>query len=98
MAIIINSYALTYRRVNRLISSFNNTCRPNTIDPETHNSALKKPCTLKDILNEFGPSDQVQFDLFQPEASQKARANLPHWFLSQPKPIDYLHLFLTNNL
>jgi hypothetical protein len=49
MAIIINSYALTYRRVNRLISSFNSTCRPNTMDPETHNSAPKKPRTLEDI-------------------------------------------------
>ena len=98
MAIIINSYALTYRRVGRLISSFNSTCRANTIDPETHNSAPKKPRTLEDILNEFGPSDQVQFDPFQPEAPRKARANLPHWFPSQPEPIDYLHLFLTDDL
>jgi hypothetical protein len=57
MAIIINLYALTYRRVDRLISSFNSTCRLNTIDSETYNSAPKKPCTLKDILNEFGLFD-----------------------------------------
>jgi hypothetical protein len=57
MAIIINLYVLTYRHVGRLISSFNSTCRANTMDPETYNSAPKKPYTLKDILNEFGPSD-----------------------------------------
>jgi hypothetical protein len=57
MAIIINLYALTYRRVGRLISSFNSTCRTFIIDPETYNSAPKKPCTLEDILNKFGPFD-----------------------------------------
>jgi hypothetical protein len=63
------------------------------MDPETYNSALATPLalatllkqklhTLKDILNEFGDLDQVQFDLFQPKACTKARANLPHLFLS----------------
>jgi len=27
-----------------------------------------------------------------------ARANLPHSFLSQPHPIDYLNLYLTDDL
>jgi hypothetical protein len=76
------------------------------MDPETHNSAPATPAalpkqklrTLKDILDEFGDLDQVQFDPFQPEARTEARANLPHSFPSQPEPIDYLNLFLTDDL
>jgi hypothetical protein len=76
------------------------------MDPETHNSAPATPLpppkqklrTLKDILDEFGDLDQVQFDPFQPEACTEACANLPHSFLSQPEPIDYLNLFLTDDL
>jgi hypothetical protein len=54
--------------------------------------------TLEDILNEFGDLDQVQFDPFQPEAHTEACANLPHSFPSQPEPIDYFNLFLTDDL
>jgi hypothetical protein len=76
------------------------------MDPETHNSAPATPPAppkqklrnLKDILDEFGDLDQVQFDLFQPEACTEARANLPHSFPSQPELINYLNLFLTDDL
>jgi hypothetical protein len=71
------------------------------MDPKIHNSALppkQKPRTLQEILDEFGPSDQVQFNPFQPEAHTNARANLPHSFPSQPQPIDYFSLFLTDDL
>lgn len=63
-------------------------------------SAPKKLHTFEDILNKFKTLDQVQFDLFKPEACTKARANLPQSFLSllQPQPLDYFNLFLTNNL
>ena len=56
------------------------------------------PRTLQEILNEFGTPDKVQFDPFLPEAPTKAHANLPYSFLSQPHPIDYLNLFLTDDL
>jgi hypothetical protein len=36
---------------------------------------------LEEILNRFIALDQVQFDLFKPEARTKARATLPHSFL-----------------
>jgi hypothetical protein len=73
------------------------------MDPGTCNSAppvlpKQKPRTLAEILEEFGPPDQVQFNPFQPEACTKARANLPHSFPSKPQPIDYLSLFLTDDL
>jgi hypothetical protein len=70
------------------------------MDPETALNAKAKalPRTLEDILNEFGTLDQVQFDPFLPEAPTIARANLPHSFSSQPHPIDYLNLFLTDDL
>ena len=76
------------------------------MDPETHNTAPAKPAvlpkqklrTLKDILDEFGDLDQVQFDPFQPEVHTEARANLHHSFPSQPELIDYLNLFLTDDL
>jgi hypothetical protein len=92
MTIIINSDALTYRRVGRLIGY--------TMDPGTVPNAKAKalPCALKDILNEFAAPDQVQFDPFLPEAPTMARANLPHSFPSQPHTINYLNLFLTDNL
>jgi hypothetical protein len=63
-------------------------------------SAPKKLHTLEDILNEFKTLDQVQFDPFKPEAHTKARANLPQSFLSlsQPHPLDYFNLFLTDDL
>lgn len=45
-------------------------------------TASKLVCTLKEILDEFKISDQVQFDLFKPEARTKARANISSFFLS----------------
>ena len=79
------------------------------MDPGTHNppapakavpntKAKALPRTLEDILNEFGPLDQVQFDPFIPEDHTEARATLPQSFPSQPHPLDYFNLFLTDNL
>jgi len=72
------------------------------MDPETHNSVppkqKQKTRTLQEILDEFGAPEQVQFNPFQPEARREARATLPCSFPSQPQPIDYLSLFLTDDL
>jgi hypothetical protein len=81
------------------------------MDPRTHNppapakavpntkaKAKAPPRTLEDILNEFGALDQVQFDPFVPEAHIEARATLPRLFPSQPHPLDYFNLFLTDDL
>jgi hypothetical protein len=56
------------------------------------------PHTLEDILNEFGPLDEVQFDPFIPEAYTQARAILPHSFPLIPQLFDYFSLFLTGGL
>ena len=56
------------------------------------------PCMLQEILDEFRTPDKVQFDPFLPKAPTKAHANLPYSFLSQPHPINYLNLFLTDDL
>jgi hypothetical protein len=58
----------------------------------------KLPARLEEILNGFKALDQVQFDPLKPEARTKARATLPHSFSSQPQPLDYFNLFLTEDL
>ena len=54
-----------------------------TSTPKSTSKATKLlPCALEDILNEFKPPKEVQFDPFKPEARTKAHANIPHSFPS----------------
>ena len=58
----------------------------------------KRYKTIKDILQEFGPYSNIQFEPFKPEPSQPAEALLPPTFPTNPTLFDFFTLFFTPEL
>ena len=57
-----------------------------------------RPQALEDILDEFGPINEVYFEPFQVEDQQPAHALLPSNFPPNPHPYDFFTLFFTPSL
>ena len=71
--------------------------------PEPTNRSAKptthKARSLEDILNEFGPIEEVSYTPFQIEQPLRpAKAVLLSTFPAQPHPYDYFTLFFTPTL
>ena len=70
---------------------------PEPINQSTKSKKRKAP-SLKDILHEFKPINEVSYTLFQIKQLQSVKALLPSTFPTQLHLYNYFTLFLINNL